>query len=393
MSELRIGFIGLGNMGGRMTKAITKTGRAVLGFDVVTDNIAASDAKPAASVAEVTDGSDIVLLSLPESKIVEQVVLGDDGVLAHVRDGQIVVDLSTASPESTRSIAAKISCINGASYLDAGISGGAAAADKAALTLMVGGDEATLERARPVLDFFSAEIYYMGESETAMSPVLNNFQRDQPDHHRRGDGGRQEGGPGPGEAARRDQPQLGRELRVAEPFSEDRHRRLPRRRPDLGPDAQGRAALHRVRRIARRRKPQSSAPIAAFGLAARLGYAQISNRSWTRSATSPVACACAIPKQTPTTRRSRRSDRINGRSGSPSENRAGTTFTGDVPSRCCPPATAPPSTPSCSPRAPYLLALARARPAVAGAHRPAWCARGRRPRRGRARRHRLGARR
>jgi 3-hydroxyisobutyrate dehydrogenase len=175
MTELRIGFIGLGNMGGRMTKAISKTGRAVLGFDVVTDNIVASGAKPAATVAEVTDGSDIVLLSLPESKIVEQVMLGDDGVLAHARDGQIVVDLSTASPDSTRLIAAQLAA-RGAHYLDAGISGGAAAADKAALTLMVGGDEAVLERARPVLDFFSAEIYYMGESGNGhVTKLLNNF--------------------------------------------------------------------------------------------------------------------------------------------------------------------------------------------------------------------------
>jgi 3-hydroxyisobutyrate dehydrogenase len=173
--ESAIGFIGLGNMGGRMTKAITRTGREVLGFDVVAANIAASGAQPASSVAEVAGGSDIVLLSLPESTVVESVVAGDDGVLTHARRGQIVVDLSTAAPESTRRLAEALNA-KGVSYLDAGISGGAAAADKGALTLMVGGAESALERARPVLDCFSAQIYYMGASGNGhIAKLLNNF--------------------------------------------------------------------------------------------------------------------------------------------------------------------------------------------------------------------------
>jgi 3-hydroxyisobutyrate dehydrogenase len=174
-TESSIGFIGLGNMGGRMAKAIIKTGREVLGFDVVAANIAASGAQPASSVAEVARSSDIVLLSLPESKVVESVVGGDDGVLTHARHGQIVVDLSTAAPESTRRLAEALNA-KGVSYLDAGISGGAAAADKAALTLMVGGAQSALERARPVLDCFSAQIYYMGASGNGhIAKLLNNF--------------------------------------------------------------------------------------------------------------------------------------------------------------------------------------------------------------------------
>jgi 3-hydroxyisobutyrate dehydrogenase len=167
---MRIGFIGLGNMGGRMAACIMRAGHAVLGYDVH-----AADLKTAGSVAEVTDGSDIVLLSLPDSGVVEAVVLGEDGLRAHARSGQIVVDLSTSSPDSTTRIHGLLGA-RGTAYLDAGISGGAAAAEKAALTLMVGGEPEALERARPVLDLFAAKVFHCGPSGAGHTvKLLNNF--------------------------------------------------------------------------------------------------------------------------------------------------------------------------------------------------------------------------
>jgi 3-hydroxyisobutyrate dehydrogenase len=175
VAEQRIGFIGLGNMGSRMSKCITDTGREVLGFDVRAENIALGGARAAASAAEVVDGSDVVLLSLPDSKVVESVVYGDDGLLAHARAGQLIVDLSTAAPDSTRKINAELAG-KGAKYLDAGISGGAAAAEKGALTLMVGGASEDLDAVRPVLDFFSANVFYCGTSGAGhVAKLLNNF--------------------------------------------------------------------------------------------------------------------------------------------------------------------------------------------------------------------------
>jgi 3-hydroxyisobutyrate dehydrogenase-like beta-hydroxyacid dehydrogenase len=172
---MRIGFAGLGNMGGRMSNCIVRGGREVLGYDVRAGNIAAAGAKPAGSVGELTDGSDILLMSLPDSDVVEAVVLGDDGVLAHARPGQIVVDLSTAAPDSTARIH-RLLGERGAAYLDAGISGGAAAAERAALTLMVGGEPDQLDRARPVLDLFSARIFHCGPSGAGHTvKLLNNF--------------------------------------------------------------------------------------------------------------------------------------------------------------------------------------------------------------------------
>ncbi|MFI5894132.1 NAD(P)-dependent oxidoreductase [Actinoplanes sp. NPDC051513] len=172
---MRIGFAGLGNMGGRMSACIVRAGRPVLGYDVRPANVAAASATTAGSVGEVVDGSDIVLLSLPDSHVVEAVVLGDDGVLAHARPGLIVIDLSTAAPDSTTRIHARLS-EKGAAYLDAGISGGAAAAERGALTLMVGGDLDTLDLARPVLDLFAAQVFHCGPSGAGHTvKLLNNF--------------------------------------------------------------------------------------------------------------------------------------------------------------------------------------------------------------------------
>ncbi|WP_422768689.1 NAD(P)-dependent oxidoreductase [Plantactinospora sp. WMMC1484] len=172
---MRIGFAGLGNMGGRMSACIVRAGREVLGYDVRADNVAAAGAKATGSVAELTDGSDILLLSLPDSTVVEAVVLGDGGVLAHARPGQIVVDLSTAAPDSSARIH-RLLAERGAAYLDAGISGGAAAAEQGTLTLMVGGEPDPLDRARPVLELFAAKIFHCGPSGAGHTvKLLNNF--------------------------------------------------------------------------------------------------------------------------------------------------------------------------------------------------------------------------
>jgi len=175
MTEPSVGFIGLGNMGGRMTRCITAKGIEVVGFDAHAPNIEGAGAVAGESAGDVADRADVVFLSLPDSRVVEAVVLGDDGVLAHARSGQIIVDLSTAAPESTRRISAALAQ-KGAFYLDAGISGGAAAAEKGALTLMVGGDEGALDRVRNAMAHFASNVFYMGESGSGhTTKLLNNF--------------------------------------------------------------------------------------------------------------------------------------------------------------------------------------------------------------------------
>ncbi len=175
MTDQKIGFIGLGNMGGRMTGCIIRSGREVLGYDARVENIGLAGAAAAESGVAVIEGSDVVLLSLPDSKVVEKVVFGDDGLIAHSRAGQVVVDLSTAAPESTRRIHAAFA-ERGVDYLDAGISGGAAAAEKGQLTLMVGGSRTALDSIEDLLTSFASNVFYVGESGTGhTTKLLNNF--------------------------------------------------------------------------------------------------------------------------------------------------------------------------------------------------------------------------
>jgi 3-hydroxyisobutyrate dehydrogenase len=170
-----VGFIGLGNMGGRMTACLVRAGIDVVGFDTRSDLAAGVGAAPAASPREVAERAEVVLMSLPDSSVVEAVVTGADGVLAGCRSSQVVVDLSTAAPASTRALHGALG-ERGVEYLDAGISGGAAAAEKGQLTLMVGGSETALAAVRPTLDAFAAKIFHVGDSGAGhAAKLLNNF--------------------------------------------------------------------------------------------------------------------------------------------------------------------------------------------------------------------------
>ena len=172
---LRAGIIGAGNMGGRMGRRVAAAGDPIAAFDANATTLAECGMEPAASAAALTESVDVVLLSLPDSAIIERVVLGEGGVLAHARVGQVVVDLSTADPRSSVRIHDALAQREVA-FLDAGISGGAAAAEKGSLTLMVGGDAQALARVTPVLDHFASKIVHMGAPGSGhITKVLNNF--------------------------------------------------------------------------------------------------------------------------------------------------------------------------------------------------------------------------
>ncbi len=175
MSAVRTGIVGAGNMGGRMARQVLAAGDPIVAFDSNAATLAGCGIPTAASTAALTQAVDVVLLSLPDSSVIEAVVLGDDGVLANAREGQVVVDLSTADPASSVQIHAALAQ-RGVAFLDAGISGGAKAADAGTLTLMVGGDEAALDRVRPILDRFSSAVVHMGSPGSGhVTKVLNNF--------------------------------------------------------------------------------------------------------------------------------------------------------------------------------------------------------------------------
>ena len=175
MTKKPIGFVGLGNMGGRIARRLVDAGYNVLGLDSVPGRAEACGAVAARSLAEVAKATDIVLMSLPDSHVVEAVVEGKDGLLLNARAGQVFIDLSTASVNSTQRIAKRLAEL-GVSYVDAGISGGAAAADKGTLTLMVGGDQGIVESLDKVFAPFSSKVVYMGPSGAGhATKLLNNF--------------------------------------------------------------------------------------------------------------------------------------------------------------------------------------------------------------------------
>jgi 3-hydroxyisobutyrate dehydrogenase-like beta-hydroxyacid dehydrogenase len=179
VSGRQVGFVGLGNMGGRMTRRLVAAGILVVGYDVRIGQAAAAGVVAAEELGDVCDGTEAVLLSLPDSRAVESVVFGArpsaDGLLAFARPGQVIIDLSTSAPSSTQRIHAAFA-ERGIEYLDAGISGGAAAAEQGTLTIMVGGSAAALRSVRWVLGPIAAKIVLMGASGAGHSTkLLNNF--------------------------------------------------------------------------------------------------------------------------------------------------------------------------------------------------------------------------
>jgi 3-hydroxyisobutyrate dehydrogenase len=175
MHKKPIGFVGLGNMGGRIARRLVDAGFVVLGSDAVPGRAEACGAQAARSLAEVAEQSNIVLMSLPDSHVVEAVVEGKEGLLRYAKAGQIYVDLSTASVNSTQRISQRFADL-GASYIDAGISGGAAAAEKGTLTLMVGGNATVVDSLKEVFAPFSTKVAYMGASGAGhTTKLLNNF--------------------------------------------------------------------------------------------------------------------------------------------------------------------------------------------------------------------------
>src|SRR5262245_44137158 len=144
---LRVGIVGLGNMGGRIARRIAVGGFDVCGFDLDSDRAGAVGVAAVASTFELAREVDVVLLSLPDSTVVEPVVRE---VRPACRPGQIVVDLSTSAPASTIVLHRELA-ESGVAFVDAGISGGAAAAEKGTLTVMAGGDAAALDAVRPIL--------------------------------------------------------------------------------------------------------------------------------------------------------------------------------------------------------------------------------------------------
>jgi 3-hydroxyisobutyrate dehydrogenase-like beta-hydroxyacid dehydrogenase len=176
---MKVGFIGVGSMGGPMSRnLVARSNHEVFVYDLNPSAIAASvaaGAKRAASTAEIAVSCEVVMLSLPTPKHVEQVLLGAEGVAAHAKPGTTVIDLSTNSPAVIKALAAQLAK-KGIALVEAPVTGGVIKATDGTLTIIAGGDEQVVERQRPLLSAIGALVVYTGPHGSAsVAKLINNM--------------------------------------------------------------------------------------------------------------------------------------------------------------------------------------------------------------------------
>ena len=178
MSQLKLGFVGLGIMGAPMAGHLVAAGHTVYvnTRSKVPEAIAQSAAIHCASPAEVAEKADIIFTMVPDTPDVERVLFGDKGIatgLANGGKGKVVVDMSSISPIATKEFAKKINAL-GADYLDAPVSGGEVGAKNATLSIMLGGEEAVFERVKPVLELMGKNINLVGGNGDGQTAKVAN---------------------------------------------------------------------------------------------------------------------------------------------------------------------------------------------------------------------------
>jgi 3-hydroxyisobutyrate dehydrogenase-like beta-hydroxyacid dehydrogenase len=173
---LHVGFVGLGDMGAPMARHLVGRGFPTTVTDVRADAVAAlvtAGAKPAETPAEVAEVADVIAVCVVDDAQATAVVAGERGLVDRLRAGQTVVLHSSVRPETAVALAEAVRS-TGADLLDAPVSGSRPAVEAATLTIMVGGEPATLERARPALCAYAERIFHLGPVGTGQSMKLVN---------------------------------------------------------------------------------------------------------------------------------------------------------------------------------------------------------------------------
>ncbi|WP_162300771.1 NAD(P)-dependent oxidoreductase [Alkalilacustris brevis] len=162
-AKLRAGVLGLGNMGRGIAATLDCAGLLAAAWDAAPAALASCPLSSGVARSGPRDvaGCDVILLAVPGSPEIAALFDRPDGPLSVTTPGRVMIDLTTSDPAKTRALAER-AVGAGAAYLDAGMTGGAAAAENGQLTLMMGGEVAALERARPVLDAIAARVFHLG---------------------------------------------------------------------------------------------------------------------------------------------------------------------------------------------------------------------------------------
>jgi 3-hydroxyisobutyrate dehydrogenase len=174
----RIAFIGLGHMGSPMAQNLVKSGQDLIVFDLVPSAVsilAEAGARAAASAHDAVQGAEVVITMLPASQHVEDLYLGDAGLLASIAPGTLVIECSTIAPESARKVASA-ALARGIAMIDAPVSGGTGGAVAATLTFIVGGHDDDLAAAMPYLEKMGKNIFHAGPAGAGqVAKICNNM--------------------------------------------------------------------------------------------------------------------------------------------------------------------------------------------------------------------------
>ncbi|MEX2146850.1 MAG: NAD(P)-dependent oxidoreductase [Candidatus Rokuibacteriota bacterium] len=175
---MHVGFVGTGNMGFPMAANVLKAGHQMTVWDVrphATTELERLGARRAAGLKALAEAVRVTLTSLPNDAIVESVVAGDGGLLAGAREGDVIFDLSTVSPGSTRRLAER-AATRGVRVIDAPVSGSVSGAVAGTLAVMVGATEAVAGPYAPVLRAIGTSVFYLGEVGRGNTlKLLNNL--------------------------------------------------------------------------------------------------------------------------------------------------------------------------------------------------------------------------
>ncbi|CAH6780873.1 6-phosphogluconate dehydrogenase [Vibrio chagasii] len=179
MTKPVIGFIGLGLMGGNMVENLQKRGYHVNVMDLSAEAVARvtdrGDATAFTSAKELAAASDIVQFCLTTSAVVEKIVYGDDGVLAGIKEGAVLVDFGTSIPASTKKIGAALA-EKGAGMIDAPLGRTPAHAKDGLLNIMAAGDMETFNKVKPVLEEQGENVFHLGALGSGhVTKLVNNF--------------------------------------------------------------------------------------------------------------------------------------------------------------------------------------------------------------------------
>ena len=165
-----IGFIGLGNMGSKMVGRLLKAGHTVVGYNRTKEKalpLIKLGMQWADSPRDVVKACNITLMSLTDDKALSAIIEGENGILPAITKEKLLVDLSTVSPDLSKSIASKIAA-NQAHLLEAPVSGNPLMVENRQASIMVGGDHAEFTRVKPILESIGSKVFYVGENGQAL---------------------------------------------------------------------------------------------------------------------------------------------------------------------------------------------------------------------------------